>query len=140
VQPQPPAPAASPVSPSPTAASSPLPYATPDWFKQGVLYEIFVRLRAATPALAEGSFQLLPTDQDSVWAFWRWTGSQVVSAVFNLGTTKVSVALDLSTAPGPVGTRPTDLLSGQPVAGLQNPATLTLGPAQASLLDWSPEG
>jgi alpha-amylase len=98
-------------------------------------YRQIYAMRAANPALATGGFELLPTDVDGVWAFWRFTRDDVVSAIFNFNPSKVTVRPDLSTAPNSIGTTAVDLLTGTTLKPINE--AFTLGPAQALLLDWT---
>jgi glycosidase len=100
-------------------------------------YRRFFALRAANPALAEGDYRLLPVDPaPGVWAFWRYTAGQQVAVLFNFKDKPATIALDLTTAPGPLAENPTDLLTGAPLT--LDPSAVNLPAASALVLDWTP--
>lgn len=99
-------------------------------------YRHLYQVRAASPALRDGDYELLASAPEDVWAFWRWTDDQVVSVLLNFGTDPATVRLDAARAPGPVVDQPVDLLTGRPVH-LRGGA-VRLNPAGVLLLDWTP--
>ncbi|WP_376789317.1 alpha-amylase family glycosyl hydrolase [Thermoflexus sp.] len=98
-------------------------------------YRRFLRLRAATPALREGDFTLLPLEAPAPgpWGFIRRAGDQAVVALFNFAREPRP-----ATIPAFPFTAPTlrDLWSGQifPSAQAGQPYTVTLPGASAMLL------
>jgi alpha-amylase len=99
-------------------------------------YRAVYDLRRSTEVLSAGGYAPLPVEPDSdVWAFWRFTEDRVLSAIFNFGTERATVALDLSSAPAPLADVPFDLLTGLQVR--LDPEAMILEPASGVLLDWT---
>ncbi len=101
-------------------------------------YRRVYALRKENPALLHGEYtqlEILPK-QSNVWAFWRYTENQVVLAFFNFGETEAVIQPDLSQAPGKIGEKGVNLLTGDLWNTMQT--DLLLPPASGFLFDLSP--
>lgn len=100
-------------------------------------YRAALALRAANPALRDGSYTTLRVNpRPGIIAFWRATDEQIITAFFNIGLQAATVRLNLDTAPGPLAATPTNLLTGAPEP--VDVEAMTLEPGQFLLLDWTP--
>jgi alpha-amylase len=99
-------------------------------------YRRVFALRAANPALAQGAYQTWRADPpQGIVAFWRYTGQQIVSVIFNMGAKATTTSLKLDGAPGTLAQTPVDLLTGQPIN--IDPKAVSLPPGGTLVLDWT---
>ncbi|HQY25672.1 MAG TPA: alpha-amylase family glycosyl hydrolase [Thermoflexales bacterium] len=78
-------------------------------------YRALVQLRSRTPALRGNDFLVLEKDDfgpcgEACFGLWRWSGSDVVLALFNFSLQAQTATVDLAAAPVPLAGAPTTLL------------------------------
>jgi alpha-amylase len=101
-------------------------------------YRRVLKLRAANPALSSGAYQELEVQPlPGIISFWRYTDSQIVTAIFNIDLKAATISLKLDKAPGKLAATPVDLLTGRPAK--INSQALTVQPGQGVVLDWTPK-